>query len=775
MLQLIHIKKIYPLKSNDVTALKDVTLSFREKEFVSILGPSGCGKTTMLNIIGGLDRYTSGDLKIEGISTKDFKDADWDQYRNHRIGFVFQNYHLIPHLSVIENVALALTLSGETKLIRLEKAKNALISVGLHDQLFKKPNQLSGGQQQRVAIARALVNDPDIILADEPTGAIDSKTSSMIMDVLKEISNTRLVIMVTHNPDLANSYSDRIIEFLDGEVIKDSKPFDLKEEDNRPHVKKKTAMSYVTALSLSFKNLLTKKIRTVITAFAGSIGIIGIALILSISNGFQIYITNVQQELLSAVPITIEEQTLILPDTLPTGPPIFQDTNPAPLFPNGLFVTPYTPVQQISNYTHFNVLTDEYMEYLNGLDTELYQDMTYRYDAEPLVLRELDGVVRRISSGSIRMRQLNTDNPALIASQYDVLYGRLPEDDALEMVIIVSNRNQLRDFILNNLGFEGEDEILFEDLVDMNFKLVHSGIYYQQNNEGKFYSDARTAYESTEAVTLNIVGIIRIQEGVDSALLSEGFGYTQAVIDHVLTSSQDAPIIQALEANLEAGGLEGPFESVFDDATYSRRSDVINLLQVLGASQFPSQITIYANDFAAKEAVASYLTAFNDDIPDSEVYRKIIHTDFTQTLSSYLSQIVTNITYLLVALSGISLLVSSVLIGIITYVSVIERTKEIGVLRAIGARKKDISRVFNAETIIIGFLSGTLGIIVTLIMNPIINSIIESLADIKNIAVLNPFTGIVLIVLSIALTLIAGFIPAKIASRKDPVVALRTE
>ena len=775
MLQLIHIKKIYPLKSNDVTALKDVTLSFREKEFVSILGPSGCGKTTMLNIIGGLDRYTSGDLKIEGISTKDFKDADWDQYRNHRIGFVFQNYHLIPHLSVIENVALALTLSGETKLIRLEKAKNALISVGLHDQLFKKPNQLSGGQQQRVAIARALVNDPDIILADEPTGAIDSKTSSMIMDVLKEISKTRLVIMVTHNPDLANSYSDRIIEFLDGEVIKDSKPFDLKEEDNRPHVKKKTAMSYVTALSLSFKNLLTKKIRTVITAFAGSIGIIGIALILSISNGFQIYITNVQQELLSAVPITIEEQTLILPDTLPTGPPIFQDTNPAPLFPNGLFVTPYTPVQQISNYTHFNVLTDEYMAYLDGLDTGLYQDMTYRYDAEPLVLRELDGVVRRISSGSIRMRQLNTDNPALIASQYDVLYGRLPEDDALEMVIIVSNRNQLRDFILNNLGFEGEDEILFEDLVNMNFKLVHSGIYYQQNNEGKFYSDARTAYDSTEAVTLNIVGVIRIQEGVDSALLSEGFGYTQAVIDHVLTSSKDAPIIQALEANLEAGGLEGPFESVFDDATYSRRSDVINLLQVLGASQFPSQITIYANDFAAKEAVASYLTAFNDDIPDSEVYRKIIHTDFTQTLSSYLSQIVTNITYLLVALSGISLLVSSVLIGIITYVSVIERTKEIGVLRAIGARKKDISRVFNAETIIIGFLSGTLGIIVTLIMNPIINSIIESLADIKNIAVLNPLTGIVLIVLSIALTLIAGFIPAKIASRKDPVVALRTE
>ena len=775
MLQLIHIKKIYPLKSNDVTALKDVTLSFREKEFVSILGPSGCGKTTMLNIIGGLDRYTSGDLKIEGISTKDFKDADWDQYRNHRIGFVFQNYHLIPHLSVIENVALALTLSGETKLIRLEKAKNALISVGLHDQLFKKPNQLSGGQQQRVAIARALVNDPDIILADEPTGAIDSKTSSMIMDVLKEISKTRLVIMVTHNPDLANSYSDRIIEFLDGEVIKDSKPFDLKEEDNRPHVKKKTAMSYVTALSLSFKNLLTKKIRTVITAFAGSIGIIGIALILSISNGFQIYITNVQQELLSAVPITIEEQTLILPDTLPTGPPIFQDTNPAPLFPNGLFVTPYTPVQQISNYTHFNVLTDEYMAYLDGLDTGLYQDMTYRYDAEPLVLRELDGVVRRISSGSIRMRQLNTDNPALIASQYDVLYGRLPEDDALEMVIIVSNRNQLRDFILNNLGFEGEDEILFEDLINMNFKLVHSGIYYQQNNEGKFYSDARTAYDSTEAVSLNIVGVIRIQEGVDSALLSEGFGYTQAVIDHVLTSSKDAPIIQALEANLEAGGLEGPFESVFDDATYSRRSDVINLLQVLGASQFPSQITIYANDFAAKEAVASYLTAFNDDIPDSEVYRKIIHTDFTQTLSSYLSQIVTNITYLLVALSGISLLVSSVLIGIITYVSVIERTKEIGVLRAIGARKKDISRVFNAETIIIGFLSGTLGIIVTLIMNPIINSIIENLADIKNIAVLNPLTGIVLIVLSIALTLIAGFIPAKIASRKDPVVALRTE
>jgi len=415
------------------------------------------------------------------------------------------------------------------------------------------------------------------------------------------------------------------------------------------------------------------------------------------------------------------------------------------------------------------------MSYLDGLDPSLYQDVTYRYDAEPFILRELDGVVRRVSSGSIRMRQLNTDNPDIIASQYDVLYGRLPQDDALEMVIIVSNRNQLRDFILNNLGFEGEEEILFEDLVNMDFKLVHSGIYYQQNESGKFYSDATVAYASEEAVSLRIVGIIRIQEGVDSELLSEGFGYTQAVIDHILDVSEDAPIIAALQENLEAGGTEGPYVSVFDDSTYTRRSDVINLLQYLGAKQFPSRITIYANDFADKEAVASYLSAYNEDIPDSEVYRKIIHTDFTQTLSSYLSQIVTNITYLLVALSGISLLVSSVLIGIITYVSVIERTKEIGVLRAIGARKKDITRVFNAETIIIGFLSGTFGIIVTIILNPIINTLIENLADIKNIAVLNPLTAIILILLSIALTLIAGFIPAKIASRKDPVVALRTE
>ncbi|MDA0871941.1 MAG: ATP-binding cassette domain-containing protein [Firmicutes bacterium] len=776
MLQLQHIRKIYPLKSNDVVALKDVTLSFRKKEFVSILGPSGCGKTTMLNLIGGLDRYTSGDLKIDGISTKDFKDSDWDQYRNHRIGFVFQNYHLIPHLSVIENVALALTLSGESKASRLERAKEVLISVGLNDQLVKKPNQLSGGQQQRVAIARALVNDPDIILADEPTGAIDSKTSRMIMDLLKEISKTRLVIMVTHNPDLAKTYSDRIIEFLDGEVIADSNPLELIASETQTHIKKKTAMSYLTALSLSFKNLLTKKIRTVITAFAGSIGIIGIALILSISNGFQIYITNVQQELLSAVPITIEEQTLILPDSLPTGPPIFQETNPLPLFPNGLFVTPYTPVQQISNYSHFNVLTDDYMTYLDGLDSSLYQDITYRYDAEPLVLRASEeGDIRRISSGSIRMRQLNTDNPDLIDSQYDVLYGRLPEDDALEMVIIISNRNQLRDFILDNLGFDGEDEISFDALINMNFKLVHSGIFYQQNENGKFYSDANIAYNSEEAVDLKIVGIIRIQEGVDSELLSEGFGYTQAVMDHILEASKDAPIIEALTANLEAGGFEGPYPSVFDDAVYERRSDVINLLQFLGAEQFPSRITIYANDFSAKESVSSYLSAYNDDIPDSEVYRKIIHTDFTQTLSSYLSQIVTNITYLLVALSGISLLVSSVLIGIITYVSVIERTKEIGVLRAIGARKKDISRVFNAETIIIGFLSGSLGILVTVLLNPIINSLIERFADIKNIAVLNPLTALTLIILSIALTLIAGFIPAKIASRKDPVVALRTE
>jgi putative ABC transport system permease protein len=683
-------------------------------------------------------------------------------------------------LSVIENVALALTLSGTSREVRLQQAASVLKDVGLDDQMHKYPNQLSGGQQQRVSIARALVNNPDILLADEPTGAIDSKTAEKIMTLLKKISQTRLVIMVTHNPVLAHDYSDRIISMLDGEVLEDTQPFSDDQVIDHVETNKKTAMSYLTALGLSFKNLLTKKIRTLITAIAGSIGIIGIALILSVSNGFQIYIGSVQQELLSAVPITIDETTIVLPDAIPTGPPIFTDTNTAELFPSVPFVTPYTPVQQISNYTHFNVLTNEYMTYLNQLDASLYQELTYDYDLEPLIIREIEGTYRRISSGSIQLRQLNVDEEDLLRAQYDVLYGRMPDNEALEMVIVISDRNQLRDFVLENLGFVDDedqllDEILFEDLVNLTFKLVHSGIYYEQGEDGYFYASAEDAYFNSEAVDIQIVGILRVKEGVDNEVLREGFGYTQAVSDYVLLNSADAPVVNALEASLEAGGSEGPFASVFSDDTYDSKSDVINVIQWLGGSQFPSKITIYANDFEAKESISSYLSAYNDQFGDDEVYMKIIHTDFTQTFTSYLSQIVGNITLLLVGLSGISLVVSSVLIGIITYVSVIERTKEIGILRAIGARKKDITRVFNAETMIVGFLAGTFGIVVTLAINPIINRVISNLADIRNLSVLDPMTGLLLIVLSIALTLIAGFIPAKIASRKDPVVALRTE
>ncbi len=780
MLTLKNITKVYESKTLKVDALKGINLSFRTKEFVSILGPSGCGKTTLLNLIGGLDRYTDGDLIIDGISTKTYHDKEWDTYRNHRIGFVFQNYHLIQHLSVIENVALALTLSGSSRETRLNKAKHALIEVGLEDQLYKKPNQLSGGQQQRVSIARALVNDPDILLADEPTGAIDSKTAEKIMNLLKAISKNRLVIMVTHNPELAKTYSDRIITMLDGLVTEDSMPSEGEQQADAYEMNPKTAMRYVTALGLSFKNLLTKKVRTIITALAGSIGIIGIALILSVSNGFQLYIRDVQQELLSAVPITIDETTLVLPDTLPTGPPIFNDNNPAALFPDDSFVTPFTPVERTSNYTHFNVLTNEYMTYLEKLDNTLYQEMTYQYDIDPLLIRQVNESYQRIFSGSIQMRQLNVDEIELLENQYDVLSGRYPNRDALEMVIVVSNRNQLRDFVLKNLGFVDEkdqllEEVSFETLSNLTFKLVHSGIYYEEGGDGFFDTNAKDAYLHPDAVEMNIVGILRIKEGVETPLLREGFGYSQAVSDYILENSAHAPIVEALEASLAEGNITGTYQRVTRDDTYDSRNQIITDIHRLGGTQFPTNITIYANDFEAKESIAAYLSAYNEQFEDDEFYLKIIHTDFTQTFTSYLSQIVNNITYLLVGLSGISLIVSSVLIGIITYVSVIERTKEIGILRAIGARKKDITRVFNAETIIIGFLSGTFGIIVTLILNPIINGIIENLAEIKDLAILNPATAILLIVLSVALTLIAGFIPAKIASRKDPVVALRTE
>ena len=772
MLILKDISKIYTLKNQEVHALKHVSVAFEKKGFVSILGPSGCGKTTLLNIIGGIDQYTDGDLIIDGISTKLFKDKDFDAYRNHHIGFVFQNYHLIKHLNILDNVALSLSLSGASKEDRLDQAIKVLKEVGLEDKLYNKPNELSGGQQQRVAIARALVNNPSIILADEPTGAIDSKTALPIMELLKRISKDRLVIMVTHNPELALEYSGRIIEFLDGEIVKDSQPAEFKTEEPKAFIIK-SAMAFKTAIKLSFKNLLTKKIRTLIVAFSGSIGIIGIALILSISNGFNIYIQNIQRELLSSVPITIERQTLVLPDFLPTGPPIFTETNKAPLFPTLPFVYPFTPVQRISNYTHFNVLTDEYMTYLNNMDSTLYADISYNYQAEPLIILKEENSYRRVSANAIRLQALNTNNVDLIESQYDVLAGRFPDETQKEIVIVVSSRNQLRDFIFDNLGFDDE-EVSFNTLLSLQLKLVHSGIYYVKQNNGFFTGAPEASFNHVEASDVNIVGILRIKEGIDTPLLSEGFGYTKALMSYVLTESKDAEIIQAFKLSLIEGG-DGPFKSVYNNSVYDRRIDVTNELNRLGDTQFPSKITIYPNDFETKTGVANYLNRFNDQFSEDETFKKIIYTDFTQTFTSYLGQIVTNITLLLVGLSSISLLVSSILIGIITYVSVIERTKEIGVLRALGARKKDISRVFNAETLIVGFLAGTIGIIITLLLNPIVNFVISSLADINNLSILPVQTGLYLILLSIALTLIAGFIPAKIASRKDPVVALRTE
>lgn len=772
MLILKNISKVYTLKNQTVDALKDVSVSFDSKGFVSILGPSGCGKTTLLNIVGGIDAYTHGDLIIDGISTKLFKDKDFDAYRNHNIGFVFQNYHLIKHLNILDNVALSLSLSGASKEVRLESATKVLKEVGLADKLYNKPNELSGGQQQRVAIARALVNNPSIVLADEPTGAIDSKTARPIMELLKTIAKDRLVIMVTHNPELASAYSDRIIEFLDGEIVSDSKPVILK--DQAPKVfQKKSAMAFKTAIKLSFKNLLTKKIRTLIIAFSGSIGIIGIALILSISNGFNVYIQNIQRELLSSVPITIDRQTLVLPDLLPTGPPIFTETNTAPLFPTLPFVYPFTPVQRVSNYTHFNVLTNAYMTHLNNMDTTLYADIAYNYAAEPLIILNEGSTYRRISANAIRLQALNTNSVTLIESQYDILAGRYPDETKKEIVIVVSSRNQLRDFIFDNLGFDDE-EVSFETLLSLHLRLVHSGIFYVRQNNGFFIGAPEASFNNEEAADVEIVGILRIKEGIDTPLLSEGFGYTNALMSYVLNESQDALIVDALKNSLALGG-DGPFQSVYNTNVYDRKIDVTNELNRLGNVQFPSKITIYSNDFESKTDIANYLNSFNDQFSEDETFKKIIYTDFTQTFTSYLGQIVSNITLLLVGLSSISLLVSSILIGIITYVSVIERTKEIGVLRALGARKKDISRVFNAETLIVGFLAGSIGILITLVLNPIVNLIISRLADISNLSILPVQTGLYLIVLSIALTLIAGFIPAKIASRKDPVVALRTE
>ncbi len=791
MLKLINIEKNYYMGSTTVQALKKVNLEFRKSEFVAILGPSGCGKTTLLNLIGGLDRYTDGDIVINNKSTKEYKDADWDAYRNHSIGFVFQNYNLIPHLKVLSNVELALTLSGISIEERKKRAIDALNKVGLHDQIYKLPNQLSGGQMQRVAIARALVNDPDILLADEPTGALDSETSIQIMEILKEVAKDRLVIMVTHNPDLANQYATRIIRLLDGAVISDSNPYQAevaKKDQTKGERLKHTSMSFLTALALSFQNLLTKKARTILTAFAGSIGIIGIALVLALSNGFQSYVDKMQADTLSSYPLIISRESV----DFASAAELNMDTS-LQEYPEGDTIFINKLMEKLNGIIIRNNITEDYIEnVIEKIDPALINGITYSRGVRLNIFKQMSIknsiYYRQISAQNDMSSVMNfsgadiwqeiIDNQSFIESQYDVIAGRLPQNKD-EIIIQVDKYNQITDITLLSLGVltskSSVDTLTFDDLLSLEYKLIlNDDLYSYDSVNDRFVSqvdrnDTITTDVYNKGLTLKVVGIVRVNELTNTGSITGAIGYTKELTDYILEEAGKSEIVLWQKANPSKDPLTGqayPADQNVEEQYY-------NTMSRLGGITTPKAINIYPVDFKAKTEIKKYLDNYNQTQED-EVNR-IYYTDVMDLLVKSINTTINAISYVLIAFTSISLVVSSIMIGIITYISVLERTKEIGILRSIGARKKDISRVFNAETLIIGFVAGIIGIGVTLLLSIPINIIIDNLVNISNIAALKTYHAIFLVLISMALTLIAGLIPSRIAAKKDPVIALRTE
>ncbi len=766
MLELKNIKKSYTLANYTQVALNDISLKFRKNEFVAILGQSGSGKTTLLNIIGGLDHYDSGDLIINNKSTKKFKDTDWDAYRNNCIGFIFQSYNLISHISILANVELGMTLSGVSKKERRQKAIEVLKKVGLKNHINKKPNQLSGGQMQRVAIARALVNNPDIILADEPTGALDSKTSVQIMELIKEIAKDKLVIMVTHNSELAHDYANRIIELKDGNIISDTNKLE-KQNNNKTYTIKKTAMSFLTALSLSFNNIKTKKGRTLLTAFASSIGIIGISIILSLSNGFDMQINQFEKDTLSSFPITISRQAteMSAEDMMSMTP----DKGEA--YPDKEVIYPYDTAS--SMLIHKNVFTDDYLNYINNINPDYTIGVSYLHTMSLNMLIKNDDKINYVNNLSLTSlpKELKESDQTFLESAYDLLKGSYPKDKT-EIVIAVNEKNRLEKNILEALGIDTtKEEISFDELIGKEIKIILNDDFYKNNNN---YFIPNMNYDEIydDGITLKIVGIVRGKEDnmlaqiVNAMSMSQGAGnilYSNELAEYIIEQNKDSEIVKA-QQDLDYNILTGE--------KFNENSTKDDMLAYLGAKDIPFMINIYPVDFDAKENIINYLNDYNKDKSDED---KIVYTDLADTFSTLSSNIMDAIGWVLIAFSGISLVVSSIMIGIITYISVLERTKEIGILRSLGARKKDVSRVFNAETFIIGLASGLIGIIIARLLLFPINSILKDLTNLENVAVMNPIHTLILITVAIILTLIGGLIPAVIASRKNPVEALRTE
>ena len=773
MLEIKHIKKSYKTGDFVQKALNDVSIQFRQNEFVAILGPSGSGKTTLLNVLGGLDHYDSGDLIINGKSTKNFKAADWDAYRNNSVGFIFQSYNLIGHISIQDNVEMALTLSNVKKKERRKRAREALKSVGLLEHAHKRPNQLSGGQMQRVAIARSLVNNPDIILADEPTGALDSNTSKQIMDLIQKIASDKLVIMVTHNQDLAYQYATRVIEVKDGKVVSDSNPLTKEEQEEEQYKLKKTKMSFMEALYLSFNNIMTKKGRTLITAFASSIGIIGIALILSLSNGFDLQIDKFERGILSAMPIMISKQSMDLDEES-----LIQLTGEEQeKYPDKQTVIPKD--NALESLVHQNKINDNYIDYIENIPSDLVYGVSYTKMTALNVLTEHDGKVSVADTQDISFSALpksldeNTPNAAMEA-YYDILAGTLPQKKE-DIVLIVDASNRVNTEILQLLGFDTMDEIPFNEIIGKTIKValnddfyVKMGDYFVRN------PDLQSVYDNS--ITLTVSGILRMKEDFPSYVSSASLCYTNELLDEVTAANNESEIVKAQQAS-DVNVLTGmPFSDSTSNPSSSSSAGMTmtkdTVLGYLGADQTPYMIYLFPKDFERKDELLEYLDAYNDDKEDDD---KVIYMDQAELISSMSSSIMSAVTIVLIAFSSISLIVSSIMIGIITYISVLERTKEIGILRALGARKKDISRVFNAETFIIGITSGLIGIGIALILTIPTNQIIYNLTELENVAILNPLHALILILVSMTLTMIGGFIPARIAAKKDPVEALRTE
>lgn len=802
MLKLEGITKDYKSGDGVVHALKGINLEFRRTEFVSILGHSGCGKTTMLNIIGGLDRYTDGDMSIDGVSTKKYKDVDWDTYRNIRIGFVFQSYNLIQHLTILDNVAMAMTLSGVGLAERKRRAEEALRIVGLEGQMKKLPNQLSGGQMQRVSIARAIVNNPEIILADEPMGALDSATSVQIMELLKEISRTKLVIMVTHNRELAEQYSTRIVSVKDGEIVGDTMPYDGSDESStekkvefevtdkeKKKKLKKSSMSYSTAIKLSFKNLMTKKGRTLMTSIAGSIGIIGVCLVLAISNGFSNYVNELQQTVLAGYPVQIAQETFdtnVLLNMFMGGT---SGSDGRTQYPDKDTVIQYNPSEMISSAVIENDFGQDYIDYVNKVKENGWaSSVTYSYGMDMTVIGKTVNVLgaenyEKVNpSGGFDMSGLIVPKADIgwsemigdkefIMSQYDLVAGTFPQNKN-QVILVVDSYNQANVSVLLGLGFRSsQKEVSFDDIVGTKLRVVANDDLYVEGENGLFaektdsvaLKELYLAPESETNLEIEVVGVLRPKEGTQLALLSTGINYTSELTQYLLEVNSKSRIVEAQSANTSTDVTTGmPFT---EKDTYRKA------MQKIGGDSTPTGMNIYPKDFSGKEKIIAYLDQWNADNPDSEV----VYVDMSEMAAGMLNEIIRIISIVLVCFAAISLVVSSVMIGIITYVSVVERTKEIGILRSLGARKIDISNVFNAETFIIGLLAGVIGVIVTYILSIPINLLIYNLVEIGTLCMLSPWHALIMIVVSFVLTLVAGLVPSSVAAKKDPVEALRTE